>query len=166
MYIADKTLHLRDIKTQVYLQEYNEQRSQRVLVDFVIPNVSSGGSLCNKKFSIKESDVEENALEENGIFIYSAYDNLYKFEQVSLFTHANLQANWTENIELSKKWFGPHIRILLDEQTKSPWYNPQDFSLHINRQYLPSLHNLRTDGDVISHELNHHVIYKNIYHMM
>jgi hypothetical protein len=163
LYISDKTLHLRDIKTRVYLQEYSEQTSQRVLVDVVIPDVSSGGSLCNRKFSIKESDTEENALETSSIFIYSTDDNLYKFEQASLFTHANLQANWTENIETAKKWYGPHIKILLDEETKSPWYNQQDFSLHINRQYLPSLHNLRTDGDVISHELNHHVIYKNIY---
>jgi hypothetical protein len=162
--------HVRDITTQAYSTD--EREIKKTLKRYTLKNISSSGTLCSKKFRVELSPYNNSgqiAFETSGEFIYNPETQLLKFEQASMFTHAEIQAEWITNLEFFNKWNPEQIILELyewdddDGLSNDAAYYPSEggekAKIILARGNGISLHNIRTDGEAVQHEVNHHIIY-------
>ncbi len=166
----------RSISTKAYLSNYSaDSDNTRMLKTYNLDNISSNGTLCSRNFRVDLSQYNisnDLAISPKGIFYYDPIYQRLKFEQTSLFTHAEDYTKWIfANLENLKTWEGKQLSIVLYEKYDDDGYNngavyipPYNEEVHPEIQ-MPRgddiyLHNIRVDGEAVQHEINHHLVFK------
>ena len=149
---------------------YSENIGSGKKLNVTIKQLDDSGYLCNTHFITILDDETQHAFSEKHQYFYDAGIQL---EESSAFVNANLMMNWFLNISPDAHWSGTQVAIKL---TDDPYYvnnGPEYHNPHVKTQakmptiVLPStmgkqkyLVNLRTDFDVVAHELGHHIVSK------
>ena len=163
-----------DVQGEFHVYRENMVRNERK-EKFLI-EVQGDGRLVNKYFKAMARDADGNRTQlqqDNNIFDYDDSDT--RMAQVSAFAHANLMLQWFK--QMGFDWYGDsQIEVTVHAN-----YDPVLGRIEPNNAFyspsLPSpdastprimigdgdnikLQNLALDGDVVAHELGHHVIYQ------
>lgn len=133
-------------------------------------DINTGGMMTNDAFitdpSTKESGIAR-AKETTNEFIYDPSDKL--FNEASIFVHANEHYSYFKSLGYS--WTGPgplilKFHTLVGDTKNNALYQPSDDNsqpvIMVGDGDGIILQNLVLDGDVVSHEFGHHIIFRNI----
>lgn len=148
---------------------YPMNRRDSALQDMVLPQLKGDGSLASEFLRTVLPSGKAAANEPSHIFAYPPEDS--RFDEVMVYAHA--QAHFAYVTQLGFEWYGPkplELKIHTPPQGRrnNALFEPGDDT----GKYLPTitiddgdgvrLQNLVSDGDVVSHEFGHHVIYKTL----
>ena len=104
------------------------------------------------------------------IFEYDPESDRSRFTQASIFAHSNLTLEWLEehgykNFGTEKLKLLPHA-VFSNNEVNNALYQPGSTTttpmILVGDGDGIGLQNLGTDGDVVSHELGHHVVYHTV----
>lgn len=138
---------------------------KKATVDLV--RLSNGDHLCSDRFLHQEIEAS------NRMFIYDESDP--KIEDLTLFHNAMDMSNWYNSIahSLQRNWPGPVIQLYVDDsknrKNNTAVYLPTGSFIDERIPMVKvgdgdgiELRNLLKDPDVISHEIGHHIVYRNL----
>ena len=133
-----------------------------------LADLNADSTLTNSFLTTVVPSTYQRALASGGVFDFPDSDP--RFDEVQAFVHANLHFEWFKS--LGFKWYGPQplqIKIHFKPNGSS---NNALFTPGADGVSLPSiqiddgdgivLQNLISDGDVVSHEFGHHVIFNTL----
>ena len=144
-------------------------RRDAALQDVALPGLTGDGTLSSEFLRTILPAGKQAANEPTHAFSYDPSD--FRFDEAMAYAHA--QAHFEYVTKLGFAWYGPkplEVKIHTPPQGKpnNALFEPGDES----GRYLPTitiddgdgvgLQNLVSDGDVVSHEFGHHVIYKTL----
>lgn len=150
-------------EVQAFLQTANGQDLKTYSI-----KTNEDSFLGNEEFQVDTHGVKK-AYEPTNEFIYDPSD--FRFKESSVFVHANNAMDYYRQLGFkasSKKKITIHINVLVNGSKNNAIYEPGNFfekdspSISIGTGDGVSLRNLTTDGDVVSHELAHHMIYQTL----
>ena len=138
--------------------------------------VDGSGSLLNSNF---KTVAYGNQQVQERDYVFNYQDGDPRLAQVSAFAHVNLMLEWFRG--LGYRWQGERLLIEVHANNSKEDIHAPIRQFPNNALYMPqfpnssspprimlgdgdgeSLKNLALDGDVISHELGHHVIYRRL----
>ncbi len=163
----DEVFRLEKTSFAAEVQAYVKNASDQDLKTYSIPT-KEDGFLGNDKFQIDTHGIKK-AYEPSNEFIYDPSDN--RFKEASVFVHVNNAMDYFHQLgfkSLSKKKITIHINVLVNGSKNNAIYDPGSFfekdspTISIGTGDGVHLRNLTTDGDVVSHELAHHMIYQSL----
>jgi hypothetical protein len=148
---------------------FRSNRRDTAIVDIPLPGLKGDGSLTSEFLRTVVPDGKPRASESNNVFAYAPDD--YRFEEVMVYAQATSHFDFFTKLGFS--WYGPKP-LEIKPNTPPPsgpnnaLFQPGDESsnivptITIDAGDAKTLQNLVSDGDVISHEFGHHVIYKTL----
>jgi hypothetical protein len=129
-------------------------------------HLSGDTTLTNSRFITSTGD-ESRATEANHIFNYDPLDA--KFRETSLFTNATKMLTWFEllGFDSRNEQIGIGVNAEVNGSVNNAIYLPANEegempTIRIGNGDGTILANLSTDADVVSHDIAHHVIYRNL----
>lgn len=144
---------------------YESNPRDKKLKTFKLSDMSSGGTLENSYFTVSSTGVKVQ--ESDFKFNYNPDSEADKFEQTSLFVHTNLHYDWFKSH--GHKWQGSNkltivAHAIIKGSVNNALYTPGTSTTPPRIQVGDGdgirLQNLPRDGDVVSHELGHHIVYE------
>jgi hypothetical protein len=144
-------------------------RLDSALQDVALTGLTGDGSLSSEFLRTKLPAGKQAANEPTHVFSYDPSD--FRFDEAMAYSHAQAHLEYVSKLGFA--WYGPkplELKIHTPPQGKknNALFEPGDES----GRYLPTitiddgdgvgLQNLVSDGDVVSHEFGHHVIYKTL----
>lgn len=148
---------------------FRSNRRDTAIVDIPLPGLKGDGTLTSEFLRTAVPDGKPKASESNNIFAYVPDD--YRFEEVMVYAQA--QSHFDFFTKLGFSWYGPKP-LEIKPNTSPPsgpnnaLFQPGDEgagilpTITIDAGDKKTLQNLVSDGDVISHEFGHHVVYKTL----
>lgn len=145
------------------------------IVDIPLPALKGDGTLTSEYFRTVVPEGSPKASEANHIFAYDPSDG--RFDEAMVFAQAQVHFDYFQKLGFS--WYGPKP-LVLKPRTATPIStgSTQDNALFTpggeTDQFPPTiivgtgsgekdkLQNLSKDGDVVSHEFGHFVVYKTL----
>ena len=147
------------------VRAYDPNEVTGTLKDFTI-NVAGDGTLTNDYFTTQDfTGTVGRATATDNKFVYAPTDQ--KFAEASCFAHVNQHLDFL--VGKGYSWVGPKpltvvIHATIKGTTNNALYTPFDGTsgpfIRVGDGDGQGLQKLATDGDVVSHELGHHVIYQ------
>jgi hypothetical protein len=134
------------------------------LKTFKLSKLADTGTLENSFFTV--STTGKKVKESDYIFNYDPDDEADKFDQTSLFVHANLQYDWFRG--LGHKWKGSNkitivAHAIINGSVNNALYTPGTSitppKIQVGDGDGIRLQNLPRDDNVVAHELGHHIVY-------
>ena len=155
---------------KIYEEKDTDNTNFSALKNYTLNGLSSGGTLCSERFRITPEEGRVIAYSQERSFNFNPTSELEEFEQASLFTYAEEQANYIKSLVHTKKWYGPQILIYPDTQneglTNNVFYLPGDKenlpAIQVPKGDNKTLHQVRLDNEAIQHEVGHHVFYRSV----
>lgn len=150
---------------------FKSNRRDTAIVDIPLPGLKGDGTLTSEFLRTIVPDGKPKASEPSNVFAYDPED--YRFEEVMVYAQA--QSHFDFFTKLGFSWYGPKP---LDIKPNTPppgssgpnnaLFQPGDEgagifpTITIDAGDKKTLQNLVSDGDVVSHEFGHHVVYKTL----
>ena len=173
--VGDKVIESYSLSLHATASIYTyRQNADSPIEEFIVEGMQPNGFLCNDYFIADVEGVQE-AQSTQGVFRYETSDS--KFLESTIFAHANEMMKWFLSFDKAAHWSKTQVELRLTTDTevrrRGPRYeNPQIvakgsnlggpvilISDHmINTKGDVVLDNLRTDFDVVAHELGHHIV--------
>jgi hypothetical protein len=136
--------------------------------DFDLPNLTGDGTLTSTYLTTYMANGNPRATNSKNIFNFSP--SASEFSEVSAYTHAQTHLKFFESLGFS--WYGPKPLEIRVHDIPRGEINNALFLPASARNPTPSillgdgdgdlLTNLATDGDVVSHELGHFIVYQHL----
>jgi hypothetical protein len=134
---------------------------------FEVPTIGDG-YLTSNLFDVNTHS-EPRAYEKSNVFRYSLDDP--RFQEASIFTHASHAWDFFTSLGFKGEYVGPvrlNINVLVNGTKNNAIYEPGKLgsksppTISVGTGDGKTLSNLATDGDVVTHELAHHLIYRKL----
>lgn len=147
---------------------YKNNSLAEKFIDVKLRNLTESGYLCGSQIYTSLNDSSKHAFAKDFNFSFSPDE--FEFEEVSAYANTSLMLGWFKR---QIDWEIPRINVFLDNKSESkdkgPYYSAgkDNTGRFVYTIFLPpemkgggevGLNNLRTDFDVVSHELAHHIV--------
>ncbi len=148
---------------------YGHNKTTPATTERALIGLVGDGTLTTEWLKTVVPDGFPKAKEPSHVFSYAPTDR--KIEEVTAFANAQDHLRWFQN--LGFQWYGPkplEVRIHIKPQNKAnnALFEPGDETANtpptitIDDGDGVELQNLVTDGDVVSHEMGHHIIFRTL----